>query len=58
MEKRVKDVMSDKELEQVHRLNKKIMGASTKEEVQNYKYEIDQIIDKAKERYYNRNKSC
>lgn len=48
----MKDVMADKELKQVHRLNKKIMGASTKEEIQNYKHEIDQIIEKVKERHF------
>ncbi|MEN1970631.1 hypothetical protein WMZ97_21635 [Lentibacillus sp. N15] len=57
MEKRIKDILTDEELTEIHRLNKEIMSASTKMEIRYFKYEIDQIIDNAKERYYESKKS-
>ncbi|WP_205601357.1 hypothetical protein, partial [Virgibacillus sp. YIM 98842] len=52
VEKRIKDILTSDELEQVHKLNKSIMGATSKKEIQDYKGEIDQIIEKAKNRYF------
>ncbi|WP_313431937.1 DUF1871 family protein [Siminovitchia terrae] len=52
MEKRIKDILTDDELLEVNRLHKKIMDATTKTEINHYKYEIDQIFKKAKERYF------
>lgn len=51
MDKRIKDILTSGELEQVHKLNKSIMRATTRKEIQDYKGEIDQIIEKAKNRY-------
>lgn len=52
MEKRIKDILTDEEFAEIHKLNKEIMNASTKMEIRYYKYEIDQIIKRAKERYF------
>lgn len=52
MKKRIKDILTSDELEEVHKLNKSIMGSTSKKEIQDYKEEIDYIIDKAKERYF------
>jgi len=51
VDKRIKDILTSGELKQVHKLNKSIMGATTRKEIQDYKGEIDQIIEKAKNRY-------
>lgn len=52
MEKRIKDILKEDELFRVHELNKAIMTANTKEEIQDYKNEIDKIIDTATRRYF------
>ena len=57
MDKRIKDILTSSELEQIHKLNKSIMGDTSKKEIQNYKGEIDQIIEKAKIRYFREEKN-
>lgn len=49
---RVKHIMTDEELAEVHRLNKKVMTSQTEEEVIRYRHEIKSIIENAKQRYY------
>ena len=49
---RVKHIMTDEELTEVHRLNKKVMTSQTEEEVIRYRQEIKSIIENAKQRYY------
>lgn len=49
---RVKHIMTDEELAEVHRLNKKVMTSQTEEEVIRYRQEIKSIIENAKQRYY------
>jgi len=52
MDKRIKDILTSSELEQIHKLNKSIMGATSKKEIQDYKGDIDHIIEKAKNRFF------
>src|SRR5690625_4030129 len=57
MDKRIKDILTSSELEQIHKLNKSIMGATSKKEIQDYKGDIDHIIEKAKNRFFVKKKS-
>lgn len=50
--KRVRDILTDDELAEIHRLNKGIMNALTETQIRYYEHEINQIIDRAKERFF------
>ncbi|RKJ17462.1 hypothetical protein D7X33_46580 [Butyricicoccus sp. 1XD8-22] len=56
-QKRVKDILTDEELTEIHSLNKEIMNASTKMEIRHLKQEINHIIERATDRYYGSKKA-
>ena len=53
MKKRIINILTEEELQEVINLKKEIMRSSTKMELRYFRYEFDQLIERAKERYYN-----